>query len=321
MVKTKKTNEEFYHENLQSYIENGKTLSKIDPEIVNEYGNHSVLKLICIHYWIGFFCPICYRHLKEPYGYNLAYIDTMAGTGITANRNGNNHFCGSCTGAIISSNTMKKPFDLIIAVESDKTRAETLYKRISSIFSPESTLVYSNPFENVSETIVQLINSPKKKIVSYTVIDPEGFEGLTWGAIFPLLSCKGDAMITWFEDGAWRIKQAAIQEHRTAEGQTKKLDELLGPGWKTANTPNDLTQMFIRRIQNISGKEAVGKVKISQDNGSSYYMLLFSRLKNDHIVKKWESEVTRRLSSVDKNNLSLLLEIESGRQKTLFGFK
>jgi len=321
MVKTKKTDEEFYHENLQSYIENGKALSIIDPDVVNEYGNHSVLKLICMHYWIGFFCPICYKNLKEPYGYNLAYIDTMAGTGVTANRDGNNHFCGSCTGAIIRSSILNKPFDLIIAVESDRIRAETLYKRISSIFSTGSTMVYSDPLESVAETIVQFINSQKKKIVSYTVIDPEGFEGLTWGAIFPLLSCKGDAMITWFEDGAWRIKQAAIQEHRTAEGQAKKMEELLGPGWKTANTPNDLTQMFIRRIQNIPGKEAVGKVKISQGNGSSYYMLLFSRSKNDPIVKNWESEVTRRLSSVDKDNLSLLLEVESGRQKTLFGFK
>jgi three-Cys-motif partner protein len=315
---SKKTDEEFLHENLQLYIENGKTLSQIDPEIVNEYGNHSVLKLICMHYWIGFFCPICYKNLKEKYGYNLAYIDTMAGAGVTANREGNNFFCGSCTGAIIRSNNLGKPFDFILAVESDKTRGETLVKRLSSIFSSQLFQVYSDSLENVSDEIVRFVNSQKQKTVSYIVIDPEGFEGLTWKAIFPLLTCKGDAMITWFEDGAWRIKQAAVQDHRTAEGQARMIEELLGPGWRTASNPNELTDLFIQRVRRIPGKEAVGKVKISQ-NGSPYYMLLFSMAGNESIVKKWENEVSRRIGSVDRDDLSTLLEVESGRQKTLFG--
>lgn len=320
MGKTKKTDEEFYHENLQYYIENGKTLSKIDPENVNDYGNHSVLKLICMHYWIEFFCSICHKKLREPWGYRLAYIDTMAGTGVTSNKNGMNYFCGSCTGAIIRSNMLNKPFDLIIAIESDKKYAATLQKRVSSIFPVDSVKIFPVPFQEVSNEIFQLISPQKQKIVSYIVIDPEGFEGLTWQAIFPLLSCKGDAMITWFEDGAWRIKQAAIHDHKSAEGQAKKMQELLGPDWKNANNPSELTDLFIRRIQNIPGKEAVGKVKISQNNGTPYYMLLFSKFQNDSLVKKWENEVKRRLSSVDKNDLSVLLDIESGRQKTLFGF-
>jgi three-Cys-motif partner protein len=321
MARPKKTDEEFFQEYLQFYLRHGLELRKIDPDITDLYNTHSFFKLVCIHYWVGLFCPICHNQLKKRWGHKVVYIDTMAGSGVTSTASGDEYFCGSCTGAVLRSTSINYPFDSVIAVEIDNKKALTLERRLHSIIKPESVAIYNSDIMEVSPEIVRSLTGLRHR--SYIVIDPHGFEGMKWRTIYPLLSCKGDAMITWFEHDAWRIKNAAISErnHPAARGQGEMLTELIGPEWVDAKEPSDLTNIFISRVQaTCRDKNVVAKVEIPHKTGSPYWMLLFTGgyKTAPKLAREWEENVTKRIQSHHGAELPKLIDVEMGRQKTLF---
>ncbi|MBE3121147.1 MAG: hypothetical protein IMZ58_02945 [Thermoplasmata archaeon] len=127
-----KKDEEFFETSLDFFVENGNTLQKICPDSVDEYNDHSLLKLISLAYWVGFFSPIAHRQLKEKYGYRIAYVDTMAGSGVTATKRSGDYFCGSCPGALLSAR--KYPFDLVMAVEIDPKKGDALKRDLKRCY-------------------------------------------------------------------------------------------------------------------------------------------------------------------------------------------
>jgi three-Cys-motif partner protein len=246
--KTKKSDDEFFEESINFFYENGLRLKKICHDCTDEYNDHSLFKLISITYWVGIFSPIAHRQLRSRYGYKLVYVDSMAGSGVTSTKRAKDYLCGSCPGAILSAKRTGYPFDKIFAVEIHRDRAKALAQRLISI-SPESDIrIFNEDIFQVSNRIASELN---KKTISYIVIDPEGFEGMTWNNISPLLKCKGDAMITWFEAEAWRLKTAALSpnKHPGAEAIGNRLTELFGnDNWKYAKSAPDLTDLFINRV-------------------------------------------------------------------------
>jgi three-Cys-motif partner protein len=316
----KKTDEEFFDERLSSILEWGKSLKKINSECTDEYDDHSILKLICINYWLGIFLPICEKQLRQKWHYKIAYIDTMAGCGVTSSKRENDCFCGSCPGAIISSQYMEIPFDLVVGVEIDSNKATILENRLKTVIAPEKVQVFNNDINAVSSQIADYLQ--KNRTVSYIVIDPQALQGMTWGALKPLLSCKGDAMVTWFESEAWRVRSAAVSEsnHAAAKSEIIRLNELLGEGWQQARSPEELTQIFISRILSECEKQAYAKVYIPRQPTGYYWMILFTGKFNEaqKLASEWENNVKKRIESSHGQEISSLLDVKSGRQSPLF---
>ncbi len=317
-----KTDEDFFEERLSSILKWGQTLKEIDPTCTDQYNDHSILKLICINYWLGIFLPICEQKLRRKWKYKIAYIDTMAGSGVTSSKRENDCFCGSCPGTIISSEYMEIPFDLIIGVEIDSRKATILERRLKTIITPEKVIVLNNDINAVASQIAA--NLQKEYTVSYIVIDPQALQGMTWSALRPLLSCKGDAMVTWFENEAWRVRSAAVSEsgHAAAQADTSRMTELLGEGWQYAKSPEELTQLFINRVLSECDKQAFAKVRIPRQPSGYYWMILFGgKFENaQKLVDEWEINVRKRIESSTGKELTTLLDIKTGRQKTLSGF-
>ena len=186
-----KSDDDFFSESIQFFYDNGEKLQQIDPDCVEEYNDHSLLKLICITYWVGIFSKIAHKQLKERFNYEIIYIDTMSGSGVTSTKRARDFLCGSSPGAILSAIKTGYPFDTVICVDINKSKAEALEKRLKSC-SNSQIIVYGQDLKDVSEEISKIIQS--KKTVTYTVIDPQAFQGLTWSNIYPLLCCKGDVM-------------------------------------------------------------------------------------------------------------------------------
>lgn len=155
----KKTDEEFFDSRIGFFIENGKKLMKTAPEIIDEYNDHSLLKLIAIMYWIGIFSPIAHKQLKQKYGYEVVYVDTMAGSGVTRTKREGDSLCGSCAGAILSAQSTGYPFDKIIAVEVNKEKAETLRARILELDSGIIPIIYDEDLNDISNSIVKNISN------------------------------------------------------------------------------------------------------------------------------------------------------------------
>jgi len=269
---------------------------------------------------LGIFLPICEKQLRQKYHYKIAYIDTMAGCGVTSSKRENDCFCGSCPGAILSSQYMEIPFDLVVGVEIDSNNATILENRLKTVIAPEKVNVINDDINAVSSQIADHLQ--KNRTVSYIVIDPQALQGMTWSALKPLLSCKGDAMVTWFESEAWRVRSAAMSEsnHAAAQSEILRLTELLGEGWQKAKSPEELTQMFINRVLFECGKKAYAKAYIPRQLAGYYWMILFAGdFQNaPKLVAAWEQNVNKRIRSSHGQDISSLLDVKSGRQKSLF---
>ena len=308
-----KKDEEFFETSLDFFVENGNTLQKICPDSVDEYNDHSLLKLISLAYWVGFFSPIAYRQLKEKYGYRIAYVDTMAGSGVTSTKRSGDYFCGSCPGALLSAR--KFPFDLVFAVEIDPKKGDALKKRLETLLPQQDVTVFNKDIADVSQGIAQEL---QHKTISYIVIDPQAFQGMTWAGIGPLLHCKGDAMVTWFEAEFWRMKCAACSqnEHQALEAGGQRLTELLGNDqWKNAQSAEELTKIFITRVLNDCDKTAHAKIKIPRSEGGYYWMILFTKAAK--LADEWKKHVEKRINSAHGRDIAVLLDVKAGRTSTL----
>jgi three-Cys-motif partner protein len=258
--------------------------------------------------------------LKEKYGYDIIYIDTMAGSGVTRTKRAGDYLCGSCPAALSAALGKGFPFDKIIGVEIDPIKAKTLRSRLKITFPNQFVSIYERDILEVSHLIEKKI---KSNSISYIVIDPQGFKGMTWEAIGPLLKCKGDAMITWFEDAIWRVKEAALSGGQSSKGNAQRLTELLGTDqWKVARNPSDLTSYFINRVLFETEKSAFRSVEIIDINGSHYKMILFvGKCPNaDRLAEEWKKHMKKRLGSDKGKNIATLLDKKAGRIKDLRDF-
>jgi len=316
--KPHKSDEEFYDERIRFFLENGSIFQKICPTCVDEYNDHSLLKLISIMYWIGIFSPIVHRQLRDNFDYRIAYVDSMAGSGVTMAKRANDYFCGSCPGALLSAIKHNCPFDLMIAVEIKPEKADALKQRINTITPQPNITVHTKDILEISQDIAQEL---QKRTISYIVIDPQALKGMTWAGIGPLLKCKGDAMVTWFEAEAWRLRRAASspKEHQAAEASKERLTELLGEEWKNVQSAEGLTDLFIKRVIHECGKTAYAQVKIPRLDGGYYWMILFTGMpKNPQkLVDEWKTNVDRRINSVYGRGIPSLLDVKAGRISTL----
>ncbi len=315
----KKTNEEFYEQSLSFNSEIAKKTKDIDSSVTDEYNDHSILKLICITYWVGIFTPICDNQLRQRYGYRIVYVDTMAGSGITSTKRAGDCFAGSCLSTVYVARKQGFPFDKVIAVEINKTKAETLNKRLHALFPSDKSIEIYN--EDIIDVADRIANKLKNQTVSYIVIDPQGLRGITWKALKPLLSCKGDAMLTWFEAEAWRVRGPAVTdvEHRAQLSDIERLNELFGSGWRNASSAEELTLTLINRVLSECNKTAYGIVKIPRKKGYFMMILFTGEYRNaKKLAMQWEMNVQKRIQSAYGKDISSLLEVSSGRAKTLF---
>ncbi len=316
----RKTDDEFFDESMEFFIQNGTDLKNIYPEIVNEYNDHSLLKLISMTYWVGIFSPIAHRQLRQRHGYEIVYVDTMAGSGVTKTKREGDYFCGSCTGAVLSARKIGFPFDRVIAVEIDPNNARALERRLKYIDPNVELLMHNEDISQVSDLIVKEV---ELGCVSYMVIDPEGFEGMTWKSIGPLLTCKGDAMMTWFEMDAWRMRGVALSRSRNANTIGERLTELVGSEeWKDVSQPSDLTDVLVRRILRETKKEAAECIDIEDRRGKHYKMILFAgKFQNSQkLTMEWKRNMEKRLGSSSGRNIEKLLDRKTGRVRDLRDF-
>jgi hypothetical protein len=246
----------------------------------------------------------------------------MAGSGVTSTKRARDFLCGSSPGAVLSANKAECPFDMIICVDINKIKAKTLEKRLRACSTGEIQ-VYGKDIGDVSEEIGKALR--KDKTVSYTVIDPQALQGLTWSNIYPLLCCKGDAMITWFEGEAWRVRASVLTEkdHKAAQASSERLTELLGSDdWKSVNSGSELTELLIDRIKIECGKTNAAKVRINRPGGNYYLMILLTGdfKQAEKLSKEWEYNVSKRISSIYGREIASLLDVKAKRRTSLNDF-
>jgi three-Cys-motif partner protein len=309
-----KPDSDFWKENLGFFLEMG---DKMRPygEVTDRYNDHSVVKLIAMVYWVGIFVPIVRKRLVEPYGYSMVYIDTMAGSGVTETARQKDFFLGSCPAALLAAEKRNHPFDGMIGVEPNAKRAAALKARLKALAPSAKYRVLDQPLTNVATIIHGWF---EKKATSFAFIDPEGFEGMTWQGIEPVLRLKGDAMVTWFEADAYRMKEAGLSGAKSAAALGARMDELFGPSaWREATSGEALTQMFCERVESTCAKIKARQFAVTDREGERYKLLLFAGEGCPQALPgRWLDQMNRRIPP--GTDIATLVDVEKGRAKTLF---
>lgn len=146
---------------------------------------------------------------------------------------------------------------------------------------------------------------------------------MKWASIGPLLECRGDAIITWFERDAWRMRGVALSSGKHARGNSDRLTELLGSEkWMSARGSSELTELFVNRVLDETNKIGAECIDIRNDEGVRYKMILFvGKFKNaKRLAKEWKNNLERRLRSQEGFNISKILDVKCGRNTNLNDF-
>ena len=316
MTKSKKPRE-FVTSRIRFFHQNGQNLRDIYPEIVDEYDVHSILKVIAISYYIEMGLPIVYKHFKEKYHAKITYVETMAGSGVIKASSVGDCFCGSCTGAVLSAISKGYPIERVIAVDINPKKCKALEARLKYIDPNLDKFIIPGDINSVSNQIASLI---KKKTMSFIVIDPEGFEGLSWRAINPLLESRSDIMLTWFEGGLDRMRASALTDHNGAESTADRLTELLGSeDWKNARNGLELTDIFINRVKKETDRNVVEYIGIEDEVRKHYKLILLLREfpQSRKLASEWKKYMDKWLQSGVARKVKWELEKAAGKQEEL----
>jgi len=185
----------------------GDECSKCFPDIFNDFGDHTPLKLCALKYYTEIYTMILKPDLLRKLGFNgKAFIDVFAGAGVSKITKDNIKVAGSFPIAL-NYHYKDQPFDHYYGIEIDHAKCEALTQR-SRRYANEADLTLINGDSN--EEIFKIMDEIDEKKYHYLAfVDYESLKGLSWKGMKRILDSNGDLLIT------------LINPHRTA-GLAKK---------------------------------------------------------------------------------------------------
>ena len=131
------------------------------------------------------------------------------------------------------------------------------------------------------------------------------------------MALPGDVMLNWFSDQALRVSSASQSTARSAEGDSSRMDDLLGTGtWTSTKTGEELTTLFCERVTAELNRRPPASFTVHDQDRKRYTLLLFpgNECPAD-LPDKWCREMTRRFPPglpIDQ-----IIDVVSGRQSPL----
>jgi three-Cys-motif partner protein len=120
-------------------LEISEKVRHIVPEITNEFGPWSLIKLVALVYFANIYSPVIYSK-KDKWINNMYYIELFAGSGLCRIKNSNDVLAGS---PILVAALSKRPFDKYILVDMDPDFCGALEKRLDK-FNVEREIIQAD---------------------------------------------------------------------------------------------------------------------------------------------------------------------------------
>ena len=301
-------------------------LAEVGDNKFNEFKEWSLLKLICLDY---FLCP--YLRIvgklkeEESRGMRLFYIDPFAGTGLNRVPNEDVIFAGSPLVAIHGTKRMlekykMRKFDEMIFC--DLKYGDILEKRINYLSRAEdfswvkdTVKIYKGDANEIIYEISDEIEQEKMK--NYLAfVDPYKWE-ISWDSLERLLEIKyGDLMITHqarlIAKEIGRIDSLKNAQETVSGYFGESLEKI-----RELNSEEAVKDFYISKIKKF--KKFVLDIKIN-GKGFCYYLIFASREKRP----KWSDIVYRMkemIENYDRDLVKIALDRLLGRQSSLQEFK
>lgn len=295
-------------------------IREVHPEIYNEFGTWSALKLIVHVATVNMYTTVISEHRDDWF-----YVDTLAGSGISVYGDDDESFLGS---PLLAAKNAAEPFTKMYFIEKDERKATALEHRLEAAFngsdlqitSPECGYeVYVGDAnrkveEAVSDMWTVARRNGKPNFNHLTFIDNQGLD-LTWNGLKNLApKPTGDLLIN-FPTSA--VRRAAGHE----DSEDAMTSFYGGEMWRSADDREELLEAYQTRLNSVEKTEQV-VTNIDSGTKNYHYDMVYGTREtqggSDYI--KAIEYVNQFVEAVDGADVEEMLQVLRGDQMTMESF-
>lgn len=235
-------------------------LKDIDKGTYNEFQYWTPLKLIVLNYLLDICTKISRKYFK-----NICYIDLFAGSGIDHFKNKKDDFLmGS---PLISVLNYGHIYDKMIFCENDSESFKALDLRLKFLKRTNIDVIPGC----CNKTLTKIITGIGKKDWAFIFVDPYCLE-FDWNSMKTLLGLRSDILFTFMSK---LMFDRVVSAEKTKESN-RGLDRFFGDNsWESANSPEDLVEIYKRNIIKERPWAVIEVIKIQSTKRNFYYHLFF----------------------------------------------
>lgn len=292
----------------------------IEPEIYNEFGTWSALKLIVLVATVDMYTTVISEHMDDWF-----YIDALAGSGVSVYGEAEDSFLGS---PILAAMNASEPFTKMYFIEENDTKAEALKARLEAAFDHPNLSIsrpecgYSVYPGDANETLRRIVSdiwkvakrSGQPSFNHLTFIDNQGLN-LRWDGLRQLApKPTGDFLINFPTSN---VRRAANHE----DSETALTEFYGGEMWKEAEGREGLLEAYQTRLSSVEKTEQV-VTNIDSGTKNYHYDMIYATREtgggSDYINAI--RYVREFVEAVDGADVEQMLQILRGDQSTMESF-
>ena len=254
-------------ERVPTLTKHAEEIRDIEPDVFNEFGTWSALKLIVHVATVNMYTTVISDHRDDWF-----YVDALAGSGVSVYGEADESFLGS---PLLAAKNAAEPFTKMYFIEMDEKKAAALEKRLEAAFngsdlqieSPECgyQIYVGDANEQLSEVISDMWDvarrNGKPNFNHLSFIDNQGLD-LKWNGVKQLApKPTGDLLIN-FPTSALR-RSANHNDSKDA-----MTDYYGGEMWQSADGREQLIDTYRARL---NGVEKTKQVVTNIDSGTKNY--------------------------------------------------
>ena len=304
----RKTDLEWLGDHLRILTEASGRVRSIEPTVYNDFNAWTTLKLIGVKFWQRIYTDIIQEHLELLRKECMAYLEVMAGSGLNRIRDADCYVAGS---SILAALVPRKPFHYIVSIESNRSRAVALEKRLMHVRGNQTSFkVFAKEADAVIRDALGELRDRKSHFMAF--VDYQGMKGFSRESMDALLREPCDIWFTFFPN----IKRSvALSEWDEANLETCRnffgrrvfdrsatYDDLIG---------NWTQELLLRR-------QILYPFQIRSGEGYSYELVFMTkRTKAGSPYVKAADDLKRRLDSIKGDFARMVLQVLTGKQRDL----
>jgi three-Cys-motif partner protein len=295
-------------------------IKDVEPDICNEFGPWSALKLIVHVATVNMYTTVISEHFDDWF-----YIDALAGSGVSVYGDAGDCFLGS---PLLAAANAAEPFTKMYFVEENEEKAAALDERLDVLFNrttnritpPECgyDIFVGDANEKLDDVVSDMWKVARRNGDPYfnhlSFIDNQGLD-LDWTGVRALApNPTGDLLINF----------PTSNVSRTANHTPSKdtVTEFYGGGmWGQAHDQRKLLEIYRRRLRSVEKTEQVVTTIDSGEKNYHYDMIYATReTKGGSEYVEAIEYVREFVEAVDGADVEEMLQILRGDQSTMEAF-
>ena len=316
---------------LDPVLKLGDVCKKYHPDVYNDYGNHTALKLCALKYYIDVYTNILKPDLLRKIGCRgKAFIDVFAGAGLSKVTDDKKFVAGSMPIAMNfhwrkKNGTEEEPFDHYYGIEIKEKFHKALCERSLCFKTPDKfTIILGDADEKIDLIVKDIV---KNKYHYLAFVDYEGLSGLSWASLKKLLGYnKGDVMVTVLRNMTREVgvvNSSNVSEERKRDTLERLVslysEDVINNSYDSLGNLNSdlLLNNYYELIKEY--RENIVEMRIKGDTGYEYMLLYATKETSGGAPYVGAMETLKeRLDRIDGNTVESVINVLRRGQSTLF---